>query len=206
VSEGLSWCVAGEAPDHAEPIIGWRAWRLIQLPEEGAEDEPWVIRLHSIFHAEGNLWVPRRPFVARCAKDFAPPRWAWTVKGCHTGEIAGFECGCGVYALKRPVTRAWRIERGPKAFGRVALWGRVTEHEHGFRATHAYPLEIRIPPETLQVLRHYQRPSETGDMIDEFLRAYGVPVFAPLQLAFPKLEEWAIEWPRLHEGCMFCGN
>jgi hypothetical protein len=26
--------------------------------------------------------------------------------------------------------------------GRVALWGRVVEHEHGWRASHALPLDL----------------------------------------------------------------
>ena len=28
--------------------------------------------------------------------------------------------------------------------GRVALWGRVIEHEHGFRAQYAYPQRLRL--------------------------------------------------------------
>ena len=31
------------------------------------------------------------------------------------------------------------------AYGKVALWGRVIEHEHGYRAQYAYPQSIVVP-------------------------------------------------------------
>jgi hypothetical protein len=40
--------------------------------------------------------------------------------------------------------------KGPLAFGKVALWGHVLEHEIGYRAQYAYPLEIVAGPEHLR--------------------------------------------------------
>jgi hypothetical protein len=31
------------------------------------------------------------------------------------------------------------------AVGRVSLWGRVVEHERGYRATRAYPFDLFLP-------------------------------------------------------------
>ena len=56
--------------------------------------------------------------------------------------------GPGIYAYKsRPVNNgdwSWTV------FGRVALWGKIVEHEDGYRAQFAYPIEFlelndRIP-------------------------------------------------------------
>ena len=35
-------------------------------------------------------------------------------------------------------------DRCPAVLGRVALWGRVIEHEHGYRARFAYPQRLRL--------------------------------------------------------------
>ena len=37
-----------------------------------------------------------------------------------------------------------RRTRCPAVLGRVALWGRVIEHEHGYRARFAYPQRLRL--------------------------------------------------------------
>jgi hypothetical protein len=37
-----------------------------------------------------------------------------------------------------------RRTRDPAVLGTVALWGRIVEHEHGFRAALAYPQRLRL--------------------------------------------------------------
>ena len=52
------------------------------------------------------------------------------------------ECRCGLHAS--PTLDVLRRTRCPAVLGRVALWGRVIEHEHGYRARFAYPQRLRL--------------------------------------------------------------
>lgn len=107
----------------AEPIMGWRAWVL------SGSRRGDLVRLLPIGDRK-TPWPPREPARAGCA-------WART----H-GEAPGVDCRCGLHATHRlePLRRA----RSPAVLGRVALWGRVIEHEHGFRAQFAYPQRLRL--------------------------------------------------------------
>jgi hypothetical protein len=55
-------------------------------------------------------------------------------------------CACGVYALKRPAWLSRTAAAGERAgvIGSVAMWGKVVEHRHGYRAEFAYPDRIRL--------------------------------------------------------------
>jgi hypothetical protein len=78
-------------------------------------------------------------------------RIEWPVSGltalpCRDGPAPAFDCSCGVYATSdlRDPGAAWRS--GPHyerhMIGAVALWGRVVEHETGYRAQHARPIAL----------------------------------------------------------------
>jgi hypothetical protein len=65
-------------------------------------------------------------------------------------------CGCGIYALKkaqavdelrRAHTPRHSYAAALRTFvsGEVSLWGRLIEHEHGYRAEYAYPRRIVVP-------------------------------------------------------------
>lgn len=76
---------------------------------------------------------------------------------CPTGKdppcakpCAGFGHGCGLYAVKKrsQLHVSYGTRDAPAIIARVALWGRVDEHELGYRGQYAYPLrivEIRTP-------------------------------------------------------------
>ena len=110
-------------PDLPHYIVGWKAW---QVTKDG--------RLSSYYY---NLyWSPREAKQATCQKT-------------HIGfGIPHNRCSCGIYAaksfneLKRAVD-LFPFELGA-VVGRVALWGRVIEHEFGWRAEFAYPLSFSI--------------------------------------------------------------
>ena len=105
--------------------IGWRAWRVV---EEGDE-----VRLASVLYED--VWPLDEPLVATCPAGHPAP---------------DFDCTCGIYAARRPeLALPYRVGRDDartvaRVLGRVALWGDVVEHRDGWRASHAYPLELRL--------------------------------------------------------------
>lgn len=58
----------------------------------------------------------------------------------HDAPVA--DCRCGLHAS--PTLDILRRTRCPAVLGRVALWGRVIEHERGYRARFAYPQRVRL--------------------------------------------------------------
>jgi hypothetical protein len=52
------------------------------------------------------------------------------------------DCSCGLHATRD--VDLLRRTKSPSVLGRVALWGRVVEHQHGFRAQFAYPQRLRL--------------------------------------------------------------
>ena len=107
------------APDYVFPIIGCRVWRW------GASG------LKSL---NGVLWHPGRAASAKCV-----PR--------VRHESPRLDCRCGVYAAKTfdRLERMGYTEAEGGVRGEVFLWGRVVEHDHGWRAQFAYPRNFVVP-------------------------------------------------------------
>lgn len=105
-----------------EPIHAWRTWTLV-----GSRDGSRV-RLTPIA-GDGRPWPPRRPAEASCTR--------------HRSHVRPeLDCTCGLHAVESP--DELRRTRDPAVLGTVALWGRIVEHEHGFRAALAYPQRLRL--------------------------------------------------------------
>jgi len=113
------------APDYAEPLIGWRVWCVVETHAG--------LRLGSVIH--DRLWPLGAELVARCLSD-----------GDHHAPDEA--CSCGIHAARDPAAvRSYlrgRDEPGTigRVLGRVLLWGNVIEHEGGWRAERAYPLDF----------------------------------------------------------------
>jgi hypothetical protein len=105
-----------------EPVIGWRVWTL------RANRGGTAIRMGPIA-GRAKPWPVLEPARATCAR-----------RGRH--EVPGFACTCGLHATRtpHPLHRA----RDPAVVGTVALWGKVVEHEHGYRAAFAYPQRLML--------------------------------------------------------------
>lgn len=125
--------MTAEVPEHfGEAITGWRTWNLSETPPAGP-----------LLHPVGpgvDTWWPGRALRARCGATpilslFRPPH-----------DAPDPRCTCGIYAarslqaLDRP-RPAWPP---PPVVGTVSLWGRVIEHERGWRAAFAYPARLLL--------------------------------------------------------------
>jgi hypothetical protein len=106
----------------SEPIVAWRAWALTGH-RDGAE-----LLLRPVAK-RARTWRPREIVEASCRTS----RW-------H--EAPDPSCTCGLHGTHG--LEVLRKTRCPAVLGRVALWGRVIEHEHGFRAQFAYPQRLRL--------------------------------------------------------------
>ena len=132
------------APDLAGPILGWRVWRIAVDGE-----------LVSAYTPAG--WPARAPIVARCYEH----------PGQH--EAPHEQCVCGVYACDDANAALFYAHRsGSAVVGRTKLWGRVVEHEAGWRAERSYPESVYVPRE------HFEETAD--DVAAHLARRYGVPV------------------------------
>jgi hypothetical protein len=149
------------APDYVEPVVGWRTWNAV--------DRHRRARLSSVI--QRSVWPTREPLLASCRCA----RWALWPFSRLRHEAPAPDCGCGIYAASPGVVRRYLPEHVAESvmvrvIGRVALWGVVYEHEHGWRASAAYPTCLFVPVVDL-------RPA-TAERIVSDLGAYGVPVHA----------------------------
>jgi preprotein translocase subunit YajC len=122
-------------PDYISPVIAWRVW---QLAKGG------------IASLNGQPWLPGEPLTASCA---APALVGPLLRGAYprhgADEVPALKCSCGVYATSSfSFLRRMEYERyGIK--GEVYLWGKVVEHENGWRAQFAYPKSLLLSADRL---------------------------------------------------------
>lgn len=131
-----------QIPDYIEPIVAWRAF--LYSPED------WILR--SI-----NERIPLTPRVrTRACCAVVGSRFVAGFLGHGTAPEP--DCTCGFYAMKNLDGPAWLIrdcmEAGRfhsrcglisdfcPALSQVYLWGKMIEHELGYRAEFCYPKTI----------------------------------------------------------------
>ena len=114
-------------PDYCEPITAWRGWGNPHLKG----------RLVSSYRT---IWEPHQRLEAKHRKS---PISLETVAcpGCPCDSWDALHYGCGIYGIKTRELFEAVIRNGmePSVIGQVYLWGRVIEHERGYRAQYAYP-------------------------------------------------------------------
>jgi hypothetical protein len=143
--------VSSVIPDGIEPLVGWRAWR-VQYD-----------MLTSVYHP--TPWGPREALWAR----------HWFAGAQRTHESPKEHCSCGVYAyLDRGRAEELAETSCAPVFGTIALWGRVIEHEFGFKAEFAYPLELWVTEWAKPKLMSTTWGFDPKVLADD----YGVPVHA----------------------------
>jgi hypothetical protein len=151
------------APDLAEAIEAWRAWRVVQ------RGTSYLLR--SVL--KPTIWPQHEPLAAECLHSEPWPRRVWRrPDGRH--EAPHFRCDCGIYAadlarVDQYLTPSPLEPTVGRVLGRVSLWGTVIECERGFRASFAYPRVIYIPGDAARTDRRL-------DELAAALAEYGVPV------------------------------
>lgn len=110
---------APRIPDYTHTLTGWRAWDV---------QDGMLVAL-----AWRSPWRARKAAPATCrADDHSAPQ---------------MDCDCGYWSFKTKEKMIATFaesgrDRHPVVFGPVEIWGRVIEHEHGYRSEFAYPKEL----------------------------------------------------------------
>lgn len=112
-------------PDYCEPITGWRYWR---------------INADILLESRGKIWEPLK------AKKVKHEHFLETF-GLHVSCIGFPVCpNCGIHAFKTKQQIEEYIDFMMNVvIGEVYLWGKIVEHERGYRAEFAYPKRIYGP-------------------------------------------------------------
>ncbi len=112
-------------------ITGWRLWTTPMFQE-------------ILLSNNKTEWKPYQRLEARClANGFNPT--PSDPAGLVNKNCSGVYCSCGIYAYKKQQDAEWgenRPETDNHIWGEVWLWGRVVEHETGYRAQYAYPKSL----------------------------------------------------------------
>jgi hypothetical protein len=157
-------------PDFVEPVEAWRVWRV------GRRDG--LIVLRSL--VARSVWDPAVPLDAACAKGHSPWWRPWRLELNDHGA-PDFDCSCGIYGVRSVAAARLYLDSpafvspGERVIGRVALWGDVVESESGWRAAHAYPLELYVHVPTTAQGGGFRRRASVDEIVIA-LDIYGVPV------------------------------
>ena len=116
--------VHARMPDLVQVITAWRVWRV-------SDDRLWSL-------AASKAWEPKKKLEAECNNHRAPHKL----------------CGCGVWGFStlEKLNGALSGYKPTNVLGKVAMWGRVIECEHGYRAQFAYPTELWLLDKDLEEL------------------------------------------------------
>jgi hypothetical protein len=127
-----------------EPIVGWRQWNF----------------MYPHFLANlGNdtIYVPREKIEARC-EEYSTIGTLVHRKDHSEQPAPHLTCMCGIYAYKekprllreiRKIYSGLRLvanNRYVPIYGEINLWGKVIEHEDGYRAQFGYPRRLWCTP------------------------------------------------------------
>lgn len=139
-------------PDLISPIIAYRTWQW---------DAQGMLSLNNV------RWTPGEALQARCERGI---RVAGTFLGAMDGDylmITGHDapadnCTCGVYAAKnlKHLHNIGYIGHG-QIHGECYLWGKVWDHNLGYRAEYAYPKNMvicvrSVPFQIADALKHLE--------------------------------------------------
>lgn len=140
-------------------LIGYRAWVYNFI---GPQYDLCPISMSTSYAAS---YVQQTKMIATCYRTgiYAPFGSSWPPCPISPGN----DCSCGIYAVKSfRLVFDYVVEHPWYVFGKVALWGKVIEHEKGYRAEFAYPLGFY---EDIGI-------SRANGIVQNFANAWGVEI------------------------------
>ena len=144
----------------AEPLIGFRHWGAVR----GALYSGIFVAGKFIPNPALRMIAPRvRPMPWPTGED--RPAKCFALRG-H--EAPHRECNCG-YAAYYDLPEEPAVPAPEATWGAICAWGRIVEHETGFRAQYARAI-------ALLDVRHPRDLREKGRRIENAADAYGIPV------------------------------
>jgi len=119
------------APDAVEPILAWRAWRVIDFG-----GQPRLQSMNDL------IWQPGKVMEAVCKPS----------KGKH--DPPDERCTCGFYAARdrsHLTSMSYHIydlesKKDVVVIGQVSMWGRVIPGSQGWKSQFAKPMSVIVPP------------------------------------------------------------
>jgi hypothetical protein len=123
-------------PDYISPIAAYRVWQWDTTGLKSLCGEPWH---------------PGQPLAARCRVYSAGTIVARAEAAHDAHDAPQADCTCGVYASKSLEHLRTTGYARYGIHGEVYLWGKVVEHERGWRAQLAYPRNLFLSPDALPV-------------------------------------------------------
>jgi hypothetical protein len=143
-------------PDYISPVVGNRVWQ-------------WdAAGLKSL---NGELWSANQPLSAVCRAATRNSISGLARPAHDAAELPSLKCTCGVYAAKN-IEHLNRCGYSKFAVrGEVFIWGRMVEHERGWRAEFAYPKSMFLLPAAIPF------SLSTIDARLKTLTAFGTDIF-----------------------------
>jgi hypothetical protein len=140
-----------------DPVIGWRSWALRRSFSDSGHTTTWVLTSPTQEMVE---WRPRVAMRATCQ-----------LSGGH--DAPNRACSCGLYA----VTHSGFIYPG-FVVGEMKGWGRVIEHQLGWRAASAYPSSLSLVCHACRAQAQWARAdwvvSGSRSLIETLAESYSV--------------------------------
>lgn len=158
------------------PLRGYRYWQVKWHSDQAV--------LRSLYRP--TIWPAEGPLRATCEKrPGSLASWVRSLFSSHpeTHVTPQWGCGCGIYALTRldtdeplemspQVYQRGLFERVVHVVGVVQLWGRVIQHEQGYRAEYARPLKLLTVASRTRVSRSASRDIES--LLDAVAQRYSI--------------------------------
>jgi|GEM_PF-5343762 len=119
-------------PTYIWPILGRRFWALGgDFLSSSSEELPNNIGLRAVYQDE--IWSPKSANCAKCDK-------------CKHAPTKKCQCGYNAFSLDYPLKAMETEFLYPTAtiIGEVYGWGRVIQHQHGWRSQYSFPRRISI--------------------------------------------------------------
>jgi hypothetical protein len=129
-------------------------------------------------------------------EGFRPRSWARQSPGERgkCPQCPALDCRCGIYAgtvLSEVRQVSYARSHLHLVFGIVQGWGRVIEHECGWRAEYAQPVALLRPGPHFRPTRLRPRSRRRARGVEALAEAYNVPLIGEHQAA-----EWLNVTPR----------